>query len=68
MMREYQICTKTVMDTSDSKIIFDQNGVCDHVHDFEKNVKPNWYPNEEGKIRLESTIEKIKKRWEEQRF
>ena len=26
-----------------------------------KNVKPNLYPNEEGKIRLESTIEKIKK-------
>ena len=28
MKREYQICTNCVMDTTDSKIEFDQNGVC----------------------------------------
>lgn len=26
-MREYQICSRCVMDTTDSKIIFDENGV-----------------------------------------
>ena len=25
--REYQICSKTIMDTTDPKIIFDKNGV-----------------------------------------
>ena len=40
------------MDTSDSKIKFDRDGICDHCNDFEINVKPNWYPNEEGKKRL----------------
>lgn len=58
--REYQICTNCVMDTSDSRIQFDENGVCDHCNDFEKSVKPNWFPNEEGKRRLESTVAKIK--------
>ena len=29
MKREYQICTNCVMDTTDAKIEFDQNGVCD---------------------------------------
>ena len=60
MPREYQICTKCVMDTSDSRIQFDDNGVCDHCNDFVVSVKPNWFPNEEGKKRLESTVAKIK--------
>ena len=58
--RDYQICTNCVMDTSDSRIEFDENGVCDHCNDFQINVKPNWYPNEEGLKRLESTVSKIK--------
>ena len=58
--RDYQICTNCVMDTSDSRIKFDENGVCDHCNDFSINVKPNWYPNEEGLKRLESTVSKIK--------
>ena len=56
----YKICTNCVMDTSDSRIKFDENGVCDHCNDFQINVKPNWYPNEEGLKRLESTVSKIK--------
>ena len=59
-MRHYQICTNCVMDTSDSRIKFDENGVCDHCNDFQINVKPNWYPNEEGLKRLENTVSKIK--------
>ena len=48
------------MDTSDSRIKFNENGVCDHCNDFQINVNPNWYPNEEGLKRLESTVSKIK--------
>jgi len=60
MVKEYQICTNCVMDTSDSRITFDESGICDHCNDFEINVKSNWFPNEEGKKRLESTVAKIK--------
>lgn len=59
-MRQYQICSNCVMDTSDSRIKFDENGVCDHCTDFKINVKPNWYPNEEGLKRLKNTVSKIK--------
>ena len=45
--REYQICTNCVMDTSDSLISFDENGVCDHCNNFYQNIVPNWTPNEE---------------------
>lgn len=59
-MRDYQICTNCVMDTSDSKIVFDENGVCDHCLDFKKNVEPNWHFDESGKRELQKNIDKIK--------
>jgi len=59
-MRSYQICSNCVMDTSDSEIVFDDNGVCDHCLGFETNVKPNWFPNEIGKQKVEEMIEAIK--------
>jgi N-acetyl sugar amidotransferase len=55
-----QICSKCVMDTSDSKIIFDDNGVCDHCKDFEVNVKPKWHTDERGDAELKKIIAKIK--------
>ena len=39
--RVYQICQKTVMDTSDSRISFDDDGFCDHVTDFYSNTLPS---------------------------
>ena len=36
------------MDSTDSQIIFDENGVCDHCNDFKENIAPNWQPNEIG--------------------
>jgi len=59
--RPYQICNRCVMDTSDSKITFNSNGICDHCIDFETDVKTKWFPNEEGKKRLQRTVAKIKK-------
>ena len=41
-LRKYQICTNCVMDTTDSNIKFDSDGVCDHCIDFKKNVHPFW--------------------------
>lgn len=60
MKPTYQICTNCVMDTSDSQIVFDENGVCDHCHGFEKDVLPNWYPNDQGKAMVRELVERIK--------
>lgn len=49
------------MDSSDSRISFDENGVCDHCRDFIYNVKPNWNVGAQSKIELSKIIEKIKK-------
>ena len=59
--REYQVCTRCVMDTSDSVISFDENGVCDHCRNFEESIKPNWHPDHIGKAKLDNIVEQIKK-------
>lgn len=66
--RAYQICTNCVMDTSDSNIIFDSKGMCDHCNDFYTNVEPNWHTDEKGLEELASTVEKIKKEGEGKDF
>lgn len=58
--REYQICTNCVMDTSDSQIVFDADGVCDHCISFKCDVLPNWYPNDIGKEMFRRQVEQIK--------
>lgn len=59
--REYQICTNCIMDTSDSKITFDERGWCDYCRNFHQNVLPNWHPDETGIRGIAPTIERIKK-------
>ena len=59
--RNPQICTNCVMDTSDSRITFDENGVCDHCNDFYRNVQPNWHTDDLGKQQLAAVIADIKK-------
>ncbi len=49
------------MDTTDSMITFDEQGVCDHCHNFYKNVRPNWHPDEKGHTELEKIVRRIKK-------
>ncbi len=57
----YQICTNCVMDTTDSKIIFDEKGVCDHCNTYYKAILPHWHTDERGEKALWKTIDKIKK-------
>lgn len=67
-MDKYKICTNCVMDTSDSRIHFDTNGICDHCNDFINNVKPNWNVDENSKYELAKIIEKIKIQGKDKEF
>ncbi len=60
-MKPYQLCTNCVMDTSDPKITFDENGKCDHCTNFYRSVLPKWQPNEAGLKVLQKKVEQIKK-------
>ena len=67
-MREYQRCKRCVMDTTDSKITFDENGVCDHCRNFDKNIAPYWKADENRFDELEEIAKKIRKAGEGQEY
>lgn len=58
---ERKICARCVMDTTDSKIVFDKDGVCDHCHNFDENILPHWHTDERGKEQLDAICADIKK-------
>lgn len=66
--REYQVCRNCVMDTSDSKITFDESGLCDHCQNFYHNIEPNWDYQTTGPKRLASLVEQIKKEGQGKEF
>ena len=60
MNSNYQICSICVMDTSDQKIIFDENGVCDHCNNFYEYTLPNWQKLKSNPNLLDHLSAKIK--------
>jgi len=48
------------MDTSDSGIFFDQNGVCDYCNNYFKNIKPNWHTGNRGQQEIDKMLKKIR--------
>lgn len=59
-MKSYQICTQCIMDTSDPKISFDDQGVCDYCNNFKSAIQPNWHTDGRGEKELMALAEKIK--------
>lgn len=58
---KYQICTKTIMDTTDPTIIFNENGESDYYTNYIQTIKPNWHTDERGHKELIEVAKKIKK-------
>lgn len=58
--RKYQICTKTIMDTTDPNIVFNEKGESDYYVNFVNEILPSWNTGEEGHKLLMQTAEKIK--------
>ena len=59
-MSTSRICSKCVMDTTDSRITFDHEGVCDHCRLFEAQVLPNWHTGERGHRELRALVDQIR--------
>ncbi len=57
---KYRICTKTIMDTSDSKICFNEKGESDYYSNYIETILPHWDTGEKGYRQLMLTAEKIK--------
>ena len=66
--KQYTICNNCIMDTSDSRIEFDENGQCIYCANFYNIILPKWNKNLKDEKGLFKTIEKIKKEGEHKEF
>ncbi len=58
--QNYKICTRCIMDISDPQIEFDENGVCNHCHKFDKDVMLYGYKGKETDRELRKLVKEMK--------
>jgi N-acetyl sugar amidotransferase len=62
MDRDYKICVRCIMDTSDPDIWFDEKGVCSHCHKYESVIQGKSYRKKKEPGALERLLEDIRKK------
>lgn len=69
LMKRIQRCTRCVMDnSSDSTITFDSNGICNYCTQAFNDIGKIYFPNEEGKKKLELLLSKVKSEEKEKKY
>ena len=66
--RKYQVCSRCVMDTTDSDIQFDEHGVCQRCREYEERILPDWNHGKGHEAELQELIAKIKKSGEGKKY
>lgn len=66
--RKYQVCTRCVMDTTDTDIQFDEHGVCQRCREYEERILPDWQHGKGHEKELQELINKIKKSGEGKQY
>lgn len=66
--RPYQICTRCIMDTSDPRIQFRADGLCEYCQNFDEQIAPTWHTDERGQRELEALAKAIRKAGEGKDF
>ena len=60
MDKQYRICTRCIMDTSDPNISFDSKGVCNHCKTYDKRVALEGYKGKRTDKALKDLVARIK--------
>lgn len=55
-----RVCSRCVMDTTDTAISFDEAGVCDHCRTFDKDIASCWHNDGDRFSEFEMQIERMK--------
>ncbi len=64
----YQICENCVMDTTDSEITFDDNGICDYCLNFKKNIKDFFFQDKNKDKIIKDYFSKIKEKSKNKKY
>lgn len=60
-MKEYKICKRCIMDTTDPEISFDEYGICSHCHHYAEREAKELLSPEERKDALNRIVDQIRK-------
>ncbi|MBN1521887.1 MAG: N-acetyl sugar amidotransferase [Candidatus Aureabacteria bacterium] len=60
MDREYRICKRCIMDTTDPDISFDEQGICNHCREYAVHYGKDVFTGDEGKKRLDEIVARIR--------
>jgi N-acetyl sugar amidotransferase len=55
-------CVNCLMDATDSAIVFDESGICDHCRTFYNHTQSNWHTDEKGLRELNALATRIKQK------
>lgn len=62
-------CSRCIMDdSSDNTILFDEKGQCNYCTSALKSIGHIYFPNNDGKIKLENMLDKLKKYGENKKY
>lgn len=64
----YKTCSRCVMDTSDSRITFDEFGVCDHCKTYDRDILSKWRPNGVSDKDLDAAANEIRRQGKSNEF
>jgi N-acetyl sugar amidotransferase len=59
-MLDYKVCSRCVMDSSDSQIRFNRACICDYCVNFDESISPNWQGGVSYEHQLMQLADKIK--------
>ena len=57
---KYKICSKTIMDTSDPNIIFNEHGESDYYTNYKNVIEPKWKEDIKNENKIHDLANKIK--------
>lgn len=60
-MSNITICSRCVMDSTDTAIVFDEFGICDHCRTFDKEILPSWNMGCGRDVELQKIVSDIKR-------
>ena len=66
--KDFRVCVRCVMDTTDPDIVFDANGVCNHCHEYEQSKGLHTLSPQEAKAKLDTVVAIIKKDGQNKRY
>ncbi len=67
-MNKVQVCSRCVMDTTATEIVFDDNGVCNFCHHYDTHLVNEVFSNKGGEEKIDKLIAQIKKRGKNKQY